>query len=295
MAKRFGEILTDSWKEYKDNWKVYTKMLLLLSFIPALIVFLIEILLMRDILFNVITSTLSPSLIFTPRFFLFMLLGIITAVLTVWLQASLIYNSIYRKKSMNVKDSLSGGKKYFWKLLGLTLLILIIFFAIAIIVGIIVGIGVLIIIALTITNIVSLLIILILFLLVIAAILYAIYLGIKWTFSVYILIGENKGIIDSLKVSTRLVKGRWWKTLGYLSLFGLIILGIYIIYAIIILIINYAINPNYFSNPLVLDINRYIATQFISLILNFILASIITPFSIVFIKNLYNNWKSSKK
>ena len=69
-AKGFGEILSDSWKEYKGNWKVYSGMILLLSFIPALIVFLIQALFMRDILSYIISNTPSLSIILTPKYIL---------------------------------------------------------------------------------------------------------------------------------------------------------------------------------------------------------------------------------
>lgn len=303
MGKRFGEILTDSWKEYKDNWKVYSKMMLLLSVIPFIIVFLIEIFFMRDILFYQYTAdgTLTLATIFSMRFLLFVILTIITAILGVWLQASLLYNSLYRKKHMNVKESLFGGKKYFWRYLGLTLLIILIIFIIAFIVAIIITIGVVLVAALGIANPISIIIVLILILLVIAAIIFALYLGINWTFSVYILIGENKRILDSLKLSKMLVRGRWWKTLGYLILFGLILIGVYIIVMIIVLLINVIINPGYLSSIMAgnisLDINSnlFIINQIVKNIFIMILTLIITPFSIVFIKNLYLSWKGSKK
>lgn len=299
MGKKFGEIFSDSWKEYKDNWKVYSSMLLLLSIIPSLIVFLIEIFYMRDILFYTFSETgaLSLATIFSMRFLLFIIMSIIIAILGVWLQASLIYNSLYKKKLMKVKESLLGGKKYFWKLLGLSLLILLIFFMIFAAVGIIIGIGVIIILALGIANIISILIILLLVLLVIAAIIFAIYLGINWTFSVYVLIGENKRIMDSLRISKGFVKGRWWKTFGYLILFGLILLVVFILIAMISLLINLIINPSGF-NPTTMpsiDSNLFIISQFVSYILDFLVALIITPFSVLFLKNLYLSWKSNKK
>ncbi len=44
-----------------------------------------------------------------------------------------------------------------------------------------------------------------------------------WIFASYIFIGENKGILESLKISHQIVKGKWWKVFGWTLLFVLIL------------------------------------------------------------------------
>ncbi|VVB79018.1 Uncharacterised protein [uncultured archaeon] len=296
IKKGFGEILSDSWKEYRYNWKVYFLIILLLSIIPSLILFLVQIVFMRD----VITYAANPDAIrvfsatLVIKYLILFLFSLIIGILGVWLHASIIYSSLSRKKLVKFKESLAGGRKYFWKYLGLSLLMLIIFFSIILIAFIFFALGVILIIYLGIQNPISIITVILLILLVIAVILLYAYLVVRWLFSAYILIGENKGIIHSIKLSSNLVRGRWWKTFGYIFLFFLIAFIILIALSLIYLIIRFIINPNYLLNPTSIDVNLYILNRFISMIFEFFGNLVFTPLSLLFIKNLYLTWKSSK-
>ncbi|MEM0465911.1 MAG: hypothetical protein QXW97_04405 [Candidatus Pacearchaeota archaeon] len=113
--------------------------------------------------------------------------------------SSLVYYSLYKKdnKSLSFKEILSGGKKYFWKFLGLYILI---FFIIVVMLP---------------YKIISLIIPSLSLILTLILICNLIYFSIKWIFSPFVLIGENKGIIESLKISSSMVKKRWWITFFY--------------------------------------------------------------------------------
>ena len=94
------------------------------------------------------------------------------------MSASFIYNALYRKKEMSVGETLAGGKRYFWR-----------FFWFSLVYGIF-SFG--------------------LFLLfIIPGIIFMVF----WLFSSYVLIGENKRILESLKESHNIVKGKWWRVL----------------------------------------------------------------------------------
>ncbi len=50
----------------------------------------------------------------------------------------------------------------------------------------------------------------------------AIILGVYWAFATYVVVLKNKSGMDALRYSQSVVKGRWWKVIGYLIIFGFI-------------------------------------------------------------------------
>ncbi len=60
-------------------------------------------------------------------------------------------------------------------------------------------------------------------LLIFAAILFAVYLGVSFAFTVPAISWEDADVIESFKRSWRLVKGNWWRTLGILILMGVMV------------------------------------------------------------------------
>ncbi|MFA6553035.1 MAG: hypothetical protein WCT27_01260 [Patescibacteria group bacterium] len=56
------------------------------------------------------------------------------------------------------------------------------------------------------------------FLLVLPAIIFAVY----WAFTTYVVSLKGKSGLDALRYSQALVRGRWWKVIGYLFVFGFI-------------------------------------------------------------------------
>lgn len=78
----------------------------------------------------------------------------------------------------------------------------------------------------------------------IAALLYAaayifalLYLFPKFIFSYVILIGENKGVIESLKLSYGRTKGYWGKIVGNSIIFYIILMAVYFVAAIVLSIV----------------------------------------------------------
>lgn len=259
---RFGEIFSLSWKEYKNNFKVFAIVLILLSFIPAIITYIISIPFTLEYLKLGAQPTLSEilAIYFTSKYLLIFIFWIISFILSLWMSASLIYNSLYRKKEMSVKETLAGGGKYFWKFFGFSI-VYFIFLA------------------------------LLFLLLIIPGIIFLVF----WIFASYVFIGENKGILESLKTSKRIVQGRWWSTFGFLLLFGLIAFGISIVFSIIPGIISIITGFAYLTSPESIPPSIVITTNFISQMFSLLANLITTPLGILFFKNFYLDMKKTAK
>ncbi|MFA5174219.1 MAG: hypothetical protein WC438_03485 [Candidatus Pacearchaeota archaeon] len=197
----FGDIFSKSWGEYKNKFWVFTQIFLLFGFLPSIILFLanksylenFNNLIVSAIQNNsgVFNSIISYIFVDNLSYTLFLaFLGILVFALGILMGASFIVNAFSGKK-LGFKESLKGGKKYFWKYFWFSVVY-------------------------------SIFIILLFLLLVVPGIIFMIY----WIFGAYILINENKGILASLKESRKLIKGKWWKTFGYFILFSLIIIVI---------------------------------------------------------------------
>lgn len=255
----FGELFWKSWQEYRKNFKVFLIIFLLLSVIPSIIYFIVSIPFSLEFLklgtnlkFSEILSVIFQLKYLIPA----IIFGLLVFFLGLLMSASFIYNSLYRKKQMSVKETLIGGKKYFWK-----------YFLFSIVYGIfLMG----------------------LFLLfIIPGIIFMIF----WIFAVYVLIGENKGILESLKNSYDIVKGKWWHVFGFVLLFGLIILGISIVFSIAGGLINFIISIPFVKGQIPFYISTI--TQFVARVFNLGANLIIIPLGILFFKNFYLDLRTS--
>ena len=192
---------------------------------------------------------------YTFFFVLSIIIGIASFLLSIFCYTCIIYSSLNKKKFIKFSESVRGGKEHFLRYLGYS-----------IVAGIFI-IGLLI-------------------LLVIPGIIF----GIFWCFSAFIFIRERKGILASLKESHKLVKGKWWKTFGFILLFFIIIVVISILISFLTELVNIIINPqiikslldkSFYSSPI------WYVNDFISLIGGFISNLISLPLGFLFIKNFY--------
>ncbi|MDP2925237.1 MAG: hypothetical protein Q8N99_02580 [Nanoarchaeota archaeon] len=277
MEKDFKDILRESYKEYKDNFRVYFPLILLLSIIPSLFIttgsFLIS---SKSLSLGDKPSFEQLQGFVTQNFYLMLLFAlgiIIVIILGNLLYSSLIYNVMNKKKYMNFSDTIKGGKRFFWIYLGFVIVI-------------------------------CLLLIGLIILLIIPAIIFGIY----WIYSPFILIGEKKGIIESLKESKKLVKTRWWKTFGKVLSLALFLILAYIIFGILSIFFNFLINPDYVYNMLnnynkdidlfynaLYSNNMNLVSILIEDLFNMVAGLITIPISLLFIKNLYLERKNSRK
>lgn len=263
MTKRFGKLLSHSWAEYKSNFNLIFKIFFILYIIPSLAVSLFVLYCLSGVnerLSAIITTEgISATaaveaikeifLSEAPALTIFAVLILISVVLGFIMSLTLInfsFSLSLRKKQSKLKttsQAIKSGSKYLGR------------YALLVIA-------------------VSLALVGLYLLFIIPGIIFTIY----WLFAAYILIGENKGVIESIKRSKAIVRGRWWRVLGYYLLLILVFTGISLIFSI-----PGSILKAIFQSTVVYNI--------------FSLASytITIPLGILFLKNFYLDLKATKK
>ena len=246
MEKGFGDLFSESWNEYRRNFKLFFMLLLWLVFVPALIIFIIGMGL-PDVS-DVANPIDALKILFSSPFtYILAVLGFVKIILYLILSVSLIYFVFYNKRIKSYGEAIRGGMNYFWGYLGLNIVLVFLLFFLFL-------------------------------LLIIPGILFLVY----WTFAFYILIGENKGIWESMKESKKLVRGRWWKVFGYALLFFLILAAISLVLSIPSIIVGLVTSKG----------NIFVSA--LSLITNWIISLLFTPLSVLFFKNFYLELKKGK-
>lgn len=249
----FIKVLSDSWRGYKKNWKLYFKFIFLFAFLPSLIGIIINQFYLYQIGYNILnlgylitTSIIGMSML---------LIGVIASV---GIYSSVIFNN------KDYKNSKKEGLRYYWKYIGfyivLTIFLMGLFLAF-----------------------------------IVPGIMFIVY----WSFAIFILFEKKKGIIDSLKESYYLVKGRWWKVLGYSLLFFLVIGLIGVLFSLltapsqILLNADEVANPNLYlegSIPTTIQIIHTNISGFVDLLSNFV----VFPLSVLFYWNFYLQLRKEK-
>lgn len=223
------------------------------------------------LLLYIIPTAMFYSLIFLSPYFksgepaksvffavLFIILYVAYLAVILLNTTAFYYLFIYNKKGrMSFNDAVKGGMKYYLRFLGL-----------ALVKGL------------------ALLALFILF--VIPGIIFSVY----WAFSSIALVGENKAIIESMKKSKEVVKGKWWSVFGYLLLFFLLISVIssvvmvvgLILGVLLTLIIAYTAGGN-------ILVSAMYAANIIYMVLIMLVNAVAWPMSILFAKNFYMELK----
>jgi len=263
MNKGFGDLFSESWKEFRENFRYFFLVLFLFMFVPSIISYFVSLpwtitfaRLGENPSFEIIMEAFSENIGF---FLLSFLIGIITFLVSVFAYASLTYGVLNKKKLIDFKSSLVGGKKNYFRYLGFSVVTTIFLTGLTIL-----------------------------------FIIPGIIFGVFWCFASFILIKEGKGIMDSLRESHRLVKGRWWKTFGFLILIFLVMFLITLIPFIVAWFINILINPailpvdlaNTTSTIYYSSLVWYV-NDIISLIASFVGNIVGIPLLLLFLKNLY--------
>ncbi|MFH0875454.1 MAG: hypothetical protein V1859_05935 [archaeon] len=117
---------------------------------------------------------------------------------------------------------------------------------------------------------------------IIPGIIFSVY----WEFAYFALITDNVGVTKALSHSKKVVEGRWWTVLGYLILFGLIIValnfGTISIYALVSFIFSMYMKNTFLHESL-------------RIILMSLFEMLIIPFSMVFSEKMYLRLKETTK
>ena len=244
---RFNDIFSRSWQEYKKNFKLFLKIYSVFYLIPLLVLSLFAVLISLQ-------ENLSAGL---SVLYIIILIGVL--FFSYWLHLTIYYISIYNEKNLNFKKAVKNSLNYFWKFLGLGIVLSLALLGLSI-------------------------------LLIIPGIIFMIF----WMFSPYVLMKENKKIIESMKTSKKIVKGKWWSVFGYFILLILIIISISLAFFIPAVIINFAIILLTASSETP-GLSVVISTEIISFIFRLAATLITTPLMILFFKNFYLDLKASKK
>lgn len=255
----FGELFSKSLQEYKSNFKEFSKLFIYFFIIPFFIVLLV------NIYFSYSNGLydLSAMANFTPNLDFFKSFGILAIVLICaafinYVGVISLTAIVLKKDKFKFGEALNEGKKFYWGSIGF-LIVLVIF----------------------------------LILLFVAFIIPGIIFMIFWTFGLLIFIKERKGVIGSLKASFYLVRGRWWKTFGYIILLQIIlglVSGVLSVPSIIMQLVSgfgsftgNTVSPGYF-----------ISFSFIDFIFSTISYFITIPYGIFFVKNMYFDYIKRK-
>ncbi len=255
-----GSIFGKSWKEYWGNLGSFFKFMLIFLGIPSFIFALASMLyllsnsdliaLMTDPLLSSELSLDAFLVSFGPYFALMGAIGIITLFLTFFVVKGIIGASLKAEK-YSYSGLTNFAKERYWKFAGFAVVYMIF-----------------------------------LVLLTILLIVPGIIFGVFWSLAAYIFLNENKSITQSLGRSKELIRGRWWRTLGYLVVIGIVGAGI----SFIISLVNL---PFSVMSALYLDSNGTISPSLFVLnsltgwLANFVASVFTIPFSILFFKNYY--------
>lgn len=259
MTKRFGELLSRSWIEYKSNFKLIFRVFLILYIIPSLVLSLFilhglsgiraklsTLIATEGIAAGWIEAIKDMFISEIPALTIFAALILISVILGFIMSVTLVNFSFSlnrKNKPTTTSQAIKSASKYLGKYIVLVIAV-------------------------------SLALMGLYLLFIIPGIIFTFY----WLFAAYILIGENRGVIESIKRSKQVVKGRWWRVLGYYLLLMLVFMGISLIF-----LIPGSILRAIFQSTVIYDI--------------FSLASytITIPLGILFLKNFYLDLKATKK
>jgi hypothetical protein len=246
MGKDFGELLSESLKEYRSNFKTILVIILLLAVLPGFIQFLLGLGIPN-------LETLPPEqaveIFSNPFFYGIVVVGLIAIVLGIFMSLSLISLGFNSKKKLSFGQSFSKGSKFFWKYLLLIIMM-------------------------------TIFLIPLFLLLIIPGIIFMTY----WAFAMYVLVDQGKGVFGSLGESMNIVKGRWWRVLGY----SILVLLLYFVVALAIGI------PFGIIGAIFAFTGTTAISEFMGTLAEWVITLIVSPISILFYKNFYLELKGSK-
>ncbi len=266
-------LLDTTFNEYGKNFLMFFKNLSFIYAIPYTITMLV---------FYLLSTVLGISSSFSSA-----ALGqdVMMAILTVILMVVIIYLSLifgaaqYRmlkmqedKKNITPKTVFRDSQRYVGRLFGLGLLLMIIFVALIAVLAL----PMLLVLGLSLSvgpNILAG------FLLGVIAIVFITWLSVRWLFASVVILFEDKRVIESLKASWQLTKGRWWSTFGKYFVISLIVGGIAMFISVGITMVSFVL-------AFIPIIGPTMQTAF-----QVLLSVMIAPISAIFITRWYQGLK----
>lgn len=271
----FGDILGKSFKDFKSNWKVTTKLLVLFSFIPSLILAVL----------TTYTQTNPENLTLAALMIVF---TIPIMFLAIFASTAILVGAMKGKNSkVDYNGSIKGAKEFFWRYIGYSILVSIIMVGIIFVLG---GLPIILAISLSSIPIGALAVVTSLL-----AIYLVVMLSLKWYFSIYILVEKNKSISESMRESTVFTNGRKDVVLGYSLLFMLIVIGIAIVISIpfsaIVFFLSLGSVIAAGTEVASMTFGAHLLTNIFNSISEFLTNVFIIPLGVFFGKNFYQAMK----
>lgn len=278
MKRGFFELIKESWTDYKNNFSTILIIFLIFFAVPSLILTYFGI--------PILNASTEKTLEFyaTNQGMIYLTIGFAGMILSALMSASFI-SIAFSKEKLKTKKAISNGFNFLANYILLSILIFAILFCLFI-PSIITGI-------LAYNEIATITMTILSLIFSIIAGIFIIYFLIKWRFAYLILIGENKKVIESLKKSQEIVKGKWWKILGYSILLFITLFAISGIISLIAYTINYFSGQLSYVETTINEIttNQAILTTlglFITQIFNLISKLITIALTIFFLKRFYS-------
>jgi hypothetical protein len=224
-----------------------------------------------------------------PFSLLLWILGLIFSIV-------LFYSAFNNKEGkLRFGDALGKSMHYFWKFLGFTLLIYLIMILLSL------GLA-----ALTFLFVVTFVGIFLLPFLFLGFFILVVYLIVIWGLAVYFIFDEDCGVFESLRKSKELVKGRFWKVLGYILLMGLILIAVSLVFWMIAYLFTLPFGAGAINQAAMMEdfnkvqyaevvVQQALAKTASNYIIEILAALTTTPFMIFYFKNLYQELKEEKK
>lgn len=275
----FGYLLDKTMETFKKKFWLFTPIVLLLIFLPMLLFETYDAFNPIDDAINPVNGDINfevatPILIIQGIFILFLV------PLSIFASTSMITNLLKKNENDSMSNILSAGSKYFFKVLGATLLIVITVAIIALFATLPL---------LIVTNPITQLIVLSIS--IILSVILLIAISVYWIFTQQVIIDKNEKIINSLRASFNLVKGDWWRTFGKIFLLGLIVMifigSLTFFFGFVLMLIQ--------GSTSVLEEGLNITN---TIILNVIIGLVQIPFtifSLIFLTHLYEGMRDLKK
>ena len=130
----FGDIFLNAWKTYKSNFWLYFKLVILFLFLPSIILYIVSQAFALYVNYDLASLTLFAFAAELPLGLLIWFIGILAYV-------GIFASAFFNKNKF--KDALAKGKTFYWRYIGLTILIMVIVIAYAffsiILIGVIVA------------------------------------------------------------------------------------------------------------------------------------------------------------
>lgn len=245
----FEELFGKTWKEYWANFKPLFWIMFWFFLIPSITLTVIQ-----SVALPGLDSPLEMAqpIFNSPVFYAFLFFALIAALLNIFATSGIVKTSL-KKNTFKYQNVIDGAQTVFLPIIGFYIL--------------------------TIAFLIPLYV-----LLIIPGIIFSIY----WSVALFAFVDERKGILSALGTSMNLIKGNWWRTLGYLLILLLIAIAVNIPIAIVTVPLS-IITP-FLASQVLSTLLLVIAT-----IIGFVGTLFTTPFFILFFKNYYLSLKDKGK